>query len=157
VPNPYAPRIIREAVEQASQLDQFLRRLRLLGGTDDELQAVADTWDDFDEGWTPAMRDALAGSDDGSLRAELAALRTEYADATTTDAEQADADYAALVAALAEAAAVVVGSPVREVLAWVGDDAVRAALVLDVELDPETGGRRKTLVEPLQRLLVGDG
>lgn len=146
--------------EVRSPLEQFLARLRDLGATPDELDAVAGGWDNLDpdddddpDAWTRARRDHLARvAGDAELSALIAAARSEYETGTVTEDEaDARARAAALDAALAEAAGRI-GANVQSVLAWVADDAARAEAVLRLELAPEGAGRT-TLVAPLAEQL----
>jgi hypothetical protein len=128
-------------------------RLRELGATDDEVSAVVDTWDDVDDEWTPAERARVAGLGDNELRAMIVDGRREYAIGTTTQ-EEADrrAAKAAELRAMTEAQGRIDGK-VPAILAWVGDDKVRAQAALAAE--QEGGAPRKTLVAGLEDVLNG--
>lgn len=148
--------------EVRSPLDQFLQRLVDLGATPDEVQRVADAWDQLDpdddpdpEAWTRARRDAFAQAGDAELLAALQATRDEYKLGHTTEAEaEAEAAALALDAALAEATGRMAGN-VQSILAWVADDPYRAEAVLRLEVAPE-GADRTTLVGPLTQQLGWD-
>lgn len=152
--NPYAPRVNRQAsiAETVSELDQFLGRLRALGATDDEIDTVRDTWDDLDPEWTAEQRTALTLLPDDDLRAELVATREEYRHDTRTEEDQAEIDASSHLAAVRREAADLIGRSVGYIRGWVGEDAVRAIAVLDLELGPD-GARRITLTKPLQALV----
>lgn len=156
MPNPYAPRVTRRTEpEQVGELAGFLHRLRLLGATDEELASVADTWDQLTDEFTVLDRAQMLAWDDEKLGAELAALRAEYRQHTTTEADDAtEAAARATNTAQAEAHDVV-GRPVASVLEWVGSDVLRAIAILDLEQGPD-GAARKTLVVPLRTLVEGE-
>jgi hypothetical protein len=158
VPDPYQakgyPRINSET---RSPLEQFITRLRELGATEDEVSAVVDTWDDFDpdpnapEAWTHAQRARVAALGDNELRAMIVDGRREFVYSTTTQ-EDADrrAAKAAELRAMTEAQGRIDGK-VPAILAWVGDDKVRAQATLAAE--QEGGAPRKTLVAGLEEVL----
>jgi hypothetical protein len=153
MPDPYAPKgWPREvAAETRGPLDQFLARLADLGATDDEQADVAATWHD-DEAFPPEWRQELLHMGDNELAAMIREVREEHRLGTTTEDDDADAEaHAAYRAAMAEAAERI-GGNVQAVLAWVGDDPVRAQAVHQLETGPDGAGR-KTLVEPVQQLL----
>lgn len=156
MPNPYAPVSIRRgSAEVVDQLPGFLTRLRALGATDAEVAAVEQSWGQFDDDWGPADQAAMVAWPDTRLRDELLAIRQEYRENTTTDAEAAaQADTAAADVAEREAAERI-GGNVKSLLDWVGTDGIRAVAVLNLELSPD-GGKRTTLVKPLQELLGVD-
>lgn len=66
-------------VNQRDELADFTVRLRANGATDDEIAATAATWDDFDTDWTPGARRQMVRWSDARIRAELTAVRAEYA------------------------------------------------------------------------------
>lgn len=154
MPDPYAakgwPRTA--ASERVGQLDGFLARLRQLGASPDEVAAVADTWDDYDEDWTPERKAELLRTTDAELGQMLADVRTEYTVGTTpqeqADAEAAEANYRLQFRQAHER----IGGNVQSLLDWVGDDPVKARAVLALEEGPDGAGR-KTLIGPLQQLL----
>ncbi len=153
-PDPYAPKgYPRVNSETRSPLEQFTMRLRELGATDDEVSAVVASWDDIDEEWTPAERARVAGLGDNELRAMIVDGRQEFTYSTTT---QEDADRKAAKAremrAMSEAQERIDGN-VAAILAWVGDDKVRAQAALSAE--KEGGAPRKTLVAGLEDVLNG--
>lgn len=152
--NPYAARVSRHAAiaETVGELDQFLGRLRALGATDDEIATVRDTWDELDPEWTAEQRTALTLLPDDELRAELVATREEYRHDTRTEQDQADIDASTHLAAVRREAADLIGRSVAHIRGWVGEDAVRAIAVLDLEMGPD-GARRVTLMKPLQEIL----
>lgn len=145
--------------ETRSPLEQFVSRLRELGATEDEVSAVVDTWDDFDpdptapEAWTHAQRAKVAALGDNELRRMIVDGRREYVYSTTTQ-EEADrrAAKAAELRAMTEAQGRIDGN-VSAILAWVGDDKVRAHAALAAER--EGGAPRKTLVAGLEDVLNG--
>lgn len=159
-PDPYAPKgWPRVNPETRSPLEHFIVRLRELGATEDEVSAVVETWDQFDpdptapEAWTHAQRAAVMRLGDNELRQMIADGRREYAYGTTTQ-EEADrkAEKNAQLRAQNEAAERIDGK-VPAILAWVGDDRIRAAAALAAER--ESGAPRKTLVAGLEDVLRG--
>lgn len=151
--------------EVRSELEQFAARLRDLGATPDEIEPVVASWDDLDpadtkatEGeappWTAERRTALVNAPDAELAGLLQAARDEYDLGTTTEGEAADRKRKAELTDVQAAAAEVIGKPVGDVLDWVGDDADRAAAVLNLETADGAGAGRKTLVAPLSALLA---
>lgn len=152
MPDPYqAKGYPRVNSETRSPLEQFVTRLRELRATEDEVSAVVDTWDDFDEHWTPTERARVAALGDNELRAMIVDGRREYEVGTTTQ-EEADrrAAKAAELRAMSEAQGRIDGS-VAAILAWVGDDRIRAQAALAAER--EGGAPRKTLVAGLEDVL----
>lgn len=153
--NPFSSRVKRTAPAQsASELDQFLNRLRGLGASDDELETVRTTWDDFDDGWTLEDRRRLTVLDDEALAHELAATRAEYEHDTTDETTQAATDAASFQAAQRAEAAEIIVKPIGAVLAWVGTDVGRAIAILDLE-QSDNGAKRKGIVGPLTELIAG--
>lgn len=154
--NPYAPRVSRttSVPEQESELDGFVRRLRNLGATDEEVAVVRETWDELDENFTIEQRTAVTLMGDDELRAELEATREEYRHDTRTETEQGDVDAAAYQAQLRADASEWIGQPVKKVLDRIGDDVVLALVVLSLETGPD-GASRKSLVGPLEKLVAG--
>jgi hypothetical protein len=146
---------MRTANESTSPLQGFLRRLALLGATDDEIADVAATWDTFDTDWTPERRAELISWPDDRIREELLATRDEWQYGTTTEDETDQQAAARLATTTAREAQEIIGRPVAVVLEWVGTDALRAIAALDLELGPD-GAERKTLVEPLRAMLEPD-
>lgn len=138
------------AGEVRTPLDDFLTRLQQLGASPDQVQSVADTWDQFDtddgeDSWTPERRAMLMALGDTELGQLIDASRDEYNYATTSEEDAAAADHTRhLEAAIAEAQGRI-GANVQSVAAWVGDDPVRAEAVLRLELAPE-GANRTTLI-----------
>jgi hypothetical protein len=160
MPDPYAPKgWPRVNSETRSPLEHFVTRLRELGATEDEVSAVVETWDQFDpdphapEAWTEAQRAQVMRLGDNELRQMIVDGRREYAFATTTE-EEADRKAAKMAQqrAMTEAQGRIDG-PVASVLAWVGDDRIRAAAALAAER--EGGAPRKTLVAGLEDVLRG--
>lgn len=160
MPNPYAPRgWPRVNTESRSPLETFVLRLRQLGASEDEVSAVVDTWDDFDpdphapEAWTHAQRAKVQALGDNELRQMIVDGRREYEYATTTQ-EDADrkAEKVAQQRALTEAEGRIDGA-VPAILAWVGDDRIRAQAALSVERDGPSP--RKTLVAALEGIVSG--
>lgn len=152
--DPYAPKgYPRVNSETRSPLEQFVSRLRELGATEDEVSAVVATWDDLDDEWTVAERAKVAALGDNELRAMIVDGRREY-DVGTTTQEEADrrAAKANELRAMTEAQGRIDGN-VSAILAWVGDDKVRAQAALAAER--EGGAPRKTLVAGLEDVLNG--
>lgn len=158
MPNPYAPRgWPRVTSETRSPLEQFVLRLHQLGATEDEISAVVNTWDVFDEdphapeAWTHAQRARVQSLGDNELRQMIIDGRREYEYATTTQ-EDADrkAEKVARQRALTEAEGRIDGA-VPAILAWVGDDRIRAQAALSVER--AGAAPRKTLVSALEAVV----
>lgn len=153
-PDPYqAKGYPRVNSETRSALEQFIVRLRELGATEDEVSTVVASWDDLDEEWTVAERARVASLGDNELRAMIVDGRREY-DYSTTTQEEADrrAAKAEQLRAMTEAQGRIDGN-VAAILAWVGDDKVRATAALAAER--EGGAPRKTLVKQLEDVLSG--
>lgn len=169
MPDPYAPKgWPREATgERRSELDQFLQRLAELGATDEERRLVADGWDQLDPDDTPddedgpaftrAYRSHLVRMGDHELVALLREAREANDFHSTTEEEaaarEAEREEAARYQQAHTEALERIGGNVQAVLGWVAGDPVRAQVVHVLETGPE-GANRKTLVEPLQELLV---
>lgn len=157
MPDPYAAKgWPRDATgERVGRLDGFTARLRQLGATDDEVAAVRDTWDDYDDDWTPERKAELLRTTDAELGSMLADVRAEYQQGITSqeqaDAAAADAAYRVQFRQAHER----IGGNVQSLLDWVAGDPMRARAVLALEEGPDGAGR-KTLIGPLRQLL-GDG
>lgn len=153
-PDPYAPKgYPRVNSETRSPLEQFITRLRELGATEDEVSAVVASWDDLDEEWTVAERARVAALGDNELRAMIVDGRREYEIGTVTEEDAArKAAKNAELRAMTEAQGRVDGT-IAAILAWVGDDKVRATAALAAER--EGGAPRKTLVARLEDVLSG--
>lgn len=149
MPNPYQARgDVRVATESVSELDAFITRLRRLGATPDEVGAVREGWDLFDEDWTPDRRREFVRQSDDELRAALADVRDEYELGTTTEEEARAAERADRLDVALGAAHEQMGRTVGELIEWVGDDEARAHAVTVWE-QSEDGGGRKTLIAAL--------
>lgn len=70
--------------EVRSELDQFVERLRQVGASPDEIAATIANWDVFDDDFGPEQRRDMVRWSDPRLRAEILALRQEYAEHTTS-------------------------------------------------------------------------
>ncbi len=145
--------------ESRSPKEELIVRLGQLGYSDDEIGQFTTAWDGNDEtvAYTDDEKRALVGASDGTLLAELRAIRSEDDYHHTTPEEQAEREEQEAVAAAAHAlvneAREVVNAPVDDVLTWVDGDPGRAlaAVVAEREMhDPE----RVTLTEPLERLVA---
>lgn len=68
----------RHASERQSDLDHFLQRLRALGASRGEMKTVIETWDTFDDDWTPQRRAEVVRSSDSVLRRMLEERRAEF-------------------------------------------------------------------------------
>lgn len=152
MPNPKAgKRRVRGTGERLDPLEGFVRRLEVIGATDDEISAVRESWNDFDDQWTAAERDAVRRAPDTDLRRMLDDLRAEHFDHTHDEDEEAEllrqAEYAALLVEAGEKSE----QAIPIVLEWVGDDRTRAEAMLAVEL---TGQQRKGVVDPLRAMLA---
>lgn len=160
MPDPYSARgWPRVNTEMRSPLDQFIDRLRQLGATDEEVDDVLATWDDFDsdphapEAWTHAQRARVLAMGDNELRALIESGRQEYAYATTTEDEAAEQGARRARQRAATEAEDRINGNVAGILAWVGDDPVRATAVYSLE--KASPSPRKTLLEPLEGILDG--
>lgn len=150
------------ASERRDGLDQFLTRLRELGAAADEVQMVAEGWDDLDPdgtpdqdghpAWTRQRRAEMANLSDTELRSMILASREEYEVGTTTEEEQEARARQARMAAAASEAQARIGGSVASVLAWVADDVDRAEAVVALETNPD-GAQRVTLLRPLNELI----
>src|ERR1700722_14063122 len=107
----------RVGYETINPLTAFLRRLRNLGATDDDLAQMREVWDD-PEGWI-IPRDTLIGLSDTDLRALLDNNEAEHYRHTHTP-EQEEAERRAAMYAYARAEYAALLQPVRasEVPAW---------------------------------------
>lgn len=138
--------------ETRTPLDTFLQRLEQLGADEAMRADVAARWDDFDAEWTPGARDAFVRQNDTELREAIASVVREY-DHATTSADDAAARQRARHRELTYAEALGrMGQSVPALIAWVGDDAVRAEVVSELEQRPD-GANRKTLVVALEPML----
>ena len=144
------PRVNRET---RTDLETFTMRLELLGASPDEVAAVTDGWDDFDGDWTPERRHELLHMGDDGPRGVIVAGREEYDYANTTE-EEADARAEAqrLRTARTEAAQRIYGT-VPSIVAWMGDDPVRARALRELEEDAEGAGR-KTLLAAIDEIIT---
>ncbi len=153
MPNPYAARSRRTADESTSELDLAIRRLRTVGATDDEVTSFVAGWDQFEDGiWTPEIRRAWLRQRDSDLVAELQAIRLEYEIGTVTEEEAAARDADRARQALVSEAVQVIGGTIRQVLAWVGDDPLRAEVAAELEAS-DVGAQRRTLMAQLGTVL----
>lgn len=125
--------------ESSRLLAHFQSRLRSLGATPEEVEAVAGTWDSFDEDWTVEHRREVALDwDDAQLARDIIESRR---------AGLSDDD---LLAAEAERQS---AGTIEAVLAWVGESPQFAAAVLEIErARPKP---RVTLVAALEELTSG--
>lgn len=126
--NPYEPNQNPHYVvpEVQSAREGLADRVRLLGGTDDEADAVLVHLDE-----TEAR--AAMGMSDVQLRVELLGNRREYVHGTEPDDAKATAEVRAL---LADEAAMVITGSIKQVTAWVGQpqpDLAKARAALDAE------------------------
>ncbi len=138
-------------VRNRDSLESFVERLTVLGATLDEITAVEDAWETWDEGDPQYSRFDLVRLDDATLRTMMAEIRAEHVTHTLTEEEQADRDYReAVAAALNEAQLVVVNSTVDGVLDWVGDDPAKARAAYIAELTVPEHRARKGVVEALR-------
>lgn len=155
MPNPKAPRPgrVRRSSETQPDLAAFTSRLRRLGATDDELALVAEHWDHFDDDWTAEKRAETIRLTDDELRSGLLSARGEFDRATMSDDELAARDRAARWDATLAEVEGRIGSSVAKLLAWIGDDTLRAEAVLQVE--NEAAQPRRTLIDALAERLSG--
>lgn len=150
--NPYAADDATATIgdETQTELEHAVARLAAIGATSDEVDAFVARWDDFDDQWTPEIRTAWLSCTDADLRAELRAIRVEYAIGTVTQEDHDAAVVAAEHARLVEEAQVKIGTSVPGVLAWVDGDPGRAAAAAIVErAQPSPRG---TLLDALARI-----
>jgi len=154
--NPKAPRrlAISDAERGRRDKETLLNRLRLLGLDDEGLRDLEEHWDDFDESWTPEFRYQLTRTSDARLLALIRGREDEYRYATTTEDDESLEARARAVAAAEPEAQDKLNGTIREVLAWVGDDPVRAMAARNLEANPE-GASRVTLLDALDRILNG--
>lgn len=150
--DPYAPVSSRPppaVPERESERQSFLRRLRLLGATEDEMATTAQSWDDMDETWTAARRSHLVSASDEELRAELRAVREEYAvgvtDETEAERQEQERAYSRALAGVPGR----MGASVRDLVEWVDGDPARAHVVFTLESSPE-GQRRSSLLNRIE-------
>lgn len=125
--------------EVRGELDGFVERLTLLGATADEVFAVIDRWDQFDEEWTPESRKRTSRATDAELVALLLKGRVDYVHDTTPD----DGEWQ-------PGMDIPPGSMV-DLLAWVGSDPDRASAVYQTERERDEYARTELLhaLEPL--------
>lgn len=137
----------RSAPESRTKLDQFLARMRDLGADYDELTAAADAWGLDDE-----TDERLLYMGDRELRAEILAVRREYELGTTSEEELAAQEQAREIKRAVLEASERVGGTIPSIMAWVGDDPVRASVVRVAETSDD-GANRSTLIKKLDKLL----
>jgi hypothetical protein len=147
--NPKAPwpRRTSPVADVQDPKQAFADRVRRLGGADDVVQMVLDSWDDPD--WTD--RDQVVSLSDEALAAELAEIEREHYRHTHDEEEEAAERAAARLAALVAQA---VDGTVDEALATLAEhdnDPELAAAILAAEHLAEKP--RKTLVEPLTEII----
>lgn len=123
------------AREVQTELDGYLDRLAMLGATEDELLAVIETWDVFDDDWTPATRKRTTRATDDQLLAGLMHARVEFAHDTTAD----DGSW--------QPGMEVPPGDTIATLAWVGDDKDRAYAAYQTELARDQFARRDLLAQ----------
>ena len=162
--DPYTPTRVQVSTETVDRLEELLRRLRVLGCTDEEIDGVSEAWDD--PTWAEEERYELAHLSDAALVREVRAAREDAAYHSRTPDEQAEIDeerafFTEVDKVNLQAFREVHGS-VPEVRQWVGDDAARAyaALVFETTApgaDPGVGRARKGVVEPLSRIVEDGG
>lgn len=144
-------RTVNGTGERLAPLDAFVRRLEVLGATADEIESVRSSWDDLDDEWTEAERDAVRRAPDGQLRRMLDDLRAEHYEHTHDEEQEAEDDRRLRYALLLEDAGVKSEQAIPLVLEWVGDDRDRAEAMLAVE---QGGQQRKGILEPMQAMLA---
>lgn len=164
--DPYAPKgWPREtAAEVRGPLEEFLMRLAELGATQDELDQVAEAWDELDpdecddpDCWTAAKRDSMRYAGDDELTALLERARTEYEVGTTTEEEAEAAAFRAELDDTIEDAREHIEDSVPKILEWIGDDPMRARAVVIIETENGTVDGRTTLTGPAQAIYAPDG
>lgn len=137
----------RSAPESRTNQDQFLARMRDLGASYDELAAAADAW-----GLDAEEDERLLYMGDRELRAEIVAVRREYDLGTTSEEELAAQEKAREYKRAVLEASERVGGTIPSIMAWVGDDPVRARVVHVAETSPD-GANRSTLLKKLDKIL----
>lgn len=137
--NPKAPHRRVQTHDVTSAKDAFVERLRILGAAPDVLATVTENWDDPE--WVE--RDDVMALGDEALRAELAAIETEYHEGTVTEEEDELAARQALEAQAAE----MLPEPVPVVTRWVESDPEPPARAYAVEaLEAQAAKPRTTLL-----------
>lgn len=134
-PQPYEARGFQTVSEPEveGELAHFLRRLRELGASPDEIEEFKSRWDQFDDDWTEESRREFVRLPDGDLRAALAQVRAEYDHGTLTEDEERLRDLRAAIDELGPDAHEHSGHNVDGFLEWVGDSDARAAAAVAVE------------------------
>lgn len=125
--------------ETRSELDGFVERLTILGATADEVFAVIDRWDQFDDEWTPETRKRTTRATDLELTNEIMRGRIDYVHDTTED----DGEWQ-------PGMDVPQGSMV-DLLAWVDGNPDRASAVYQTERGRDAYARTELLhaLEPM--------
>jgi hypothetical protein len=169
--NPKAARISRTSIEQLSPRDTMARRLRILGASDDEMEAFLDSWDRLDDEWTAESRREFTHLSDAALREALAKVRAEYPFEEERRGELLDANPNSVAVGVISdsvdveisgvqlpAGAPPIGSSIAVLDAWVDDNPERAVMVADAEvLDAQLRGQtpRKTLLAKMNAVVDG--
>lgn len=143
------------AAEVRSDRDQFAMRLASLGASVEEIAATMDRWDDLDDDWTPDRRHYLAtAAGDTELAGLIRDARDEYEVGTVTEEAAAERAEQVSYRAASDEAGERIGGTIAAVMAWVGDDPVRALAVLDLERS-DAGAGRVTMIAQLEELIGG--
>lgn len=142
--DPWSAKSSRRSNEMQDDLDNVVMRLRRMGATEDEVDALRSGWDSFDEDWTPERRAAFIAAPDSSIVEDLRAVREEWA----------AMDPGTLTGVASPTLDEVMGGTIPVVLAWVGDDPARAAAALAFEAGPN-GSARIRLIQRLDGIVDG--
>ena len=138
------------ASETRSPLDHFLQRMRELGARPDELEAAAAVW-----GLNPEEDARLTAMPDRELRADILAVRQEYEMGTVSEDDANEQDLVVSYLHTVNEARGRIGGTIPSIMAWVGDDPVRAFAVADLETSDEGAGR-STLIKRVGKIIDAD-
>lgn len=128
--NPYAP--LRYGVTEHFRIDSpepLIERLRALGATEDEREAVRTAWGNG--GYTDDEKRSVMTLGDQALARSLDDVRREHYEGTHTPEEE-EADRAE-IARREATVALRSNSSIPDVLAWVGGNLARAQAVANLE------------------------
>lgn len=143
------------ASEIRSERDQWAQRLAACGASAEEITAASDSWDRLDDDWTAERRHYLAtAAGDDEIRALIRDARADYETGTVTEEDAAERAEATSYAVAVDEASRRIGGTIPSILAWVGDDPVRARATLKLETSSRGAGR-VTLISALEGLTDG--
>lgn len=146
---------MRTSSETVNDLETAIARLTQLGAKPDEIKAFTDTWDEFDEHWTPETRAVWLRSSDAALLEELKAVRVEHHEHTHTEEESEALQVRLDAGDLVQEASNFVNQNIETVLRWVDGDPAKAEAARSLEAS-NGGSNRQTLLAHLTDI-VGDG